>query len=62
MRIICLLVIMCGCSQKTYTSSLVDQRKKHTQKITSKDVKNTRLVMFTCIALGIYIHSIFVKD
>lgn len=62
MKTIILLLLLCSCSQRIYTDSLQDQRKKHTQKITSKDIAEGRIAIFVCIGIIIYIDATFSKE
>lgn len=50
-----LLIILSSCSQKVYDNSLSDQRKKHTQRIVSRDITEGRIYLFTCIGLGMWL-------
>lgn len=56
------MIILSSCSQRIYTDSLQDQRKKHTQKVTSKDISKGRIFVFVCIGMGIFISSNLIKE
>jgi hypothetical protein len=64
-KILVLLILLFSlnaCYPKVYTNSLIDQRKKHTQKVTSKDISKGRIFIFTCIGLGLWISANVVKN
>lgn len=56
------MMIISSCSQKVYDNSLQDQRKKHTQKIVQKDITKTRIFIFVCVGLGLWIGANITKD
>lgn len=62
MKYLLVALLLMSCSQRTFTTSLQDQRKKHTQKIVQKDIAHGRIFLFVCIGLGIYIATNVEKD
>lgn len=53
--IVALALCLTACSSRVYTSSLSDQRIKHTQRITSKDVSKGRIFCFVGFGLALWL-------
>lgn len=53
--VIVLTISFCSCSPKVTGNSLIEQRKAHTQRVTSKDIGHARIFIFAAIGLGLYI-------
>lgn len=53
--IVVLALCLTACSSRVYTNSLSDQRIKHTQRITSKDVSKGRIFCFVGFGLALWL-------
>lgn len=62
MVLLLLLAILSSCSRKVYDNTLPDQRKKHTQRVVQKDITKTRVFIFVCVGLGLWIGANVTKD